>query len=150
MHVSTILDSPLGKATVKAKSITDSEEESVAADKSFSSKDKSVGRGGGGGRERGKREIWYSKQMMSHDLILSLPHSSPPLPFPPLPSIPFSTPLPSPPQSGVLPPPLHGGGTEGRSVHPHSEVRPVAVGYAHGSPMLTWYAHSGKVVVTLW
>ena len=43
-HVSTILDSPLGKATVKAESITDSEEERVAADKSFSTKDKSVGR----------------------------------------------------------------------------------------------------------
>ena len=39
--MSTILDGPLGKATVKAKSITDSEEESVAANKSFSSKDKS-------------------------------------------------------------------------------------------------------------
>ena len=46
--MSTTLDSPLGKATVEAKSITDSEEESVAADKSFSmrSKGKSVGRGG--------------------------------------------------------------------------------------------------------
>ena len=97
MHVSTTLDSPLGKAAVKAKSITDSEEESVAADKSFSSKDKSVRRGGGGGREGDKREIWYSKQMMSHDLILSLPHYSPPLP-----SIPFSTPLHSPPLPSIL------------------------------------------------
>ena len=61
-----------------------------------------------------------------------------------------SPPLPSPPQSGVLPSPLHGDGAEGRSVHPHSEVRPAVVGYAHGSPMLTWYAHSGKAVVTLW
>ena len=33
VHVSTILDSPLGKATVKAESITDIEEERVAADK---------------------------------------------------------------------------------------------------------------------
>ena len=40
VRVSSILDSPLGKATVKAASITDSEEESVAADKGFSSKDK--------------------------------------------------------------------------------------------------------------
>ena len=40
VRVSSILDSPLGKATVKAVSITDSEEESVAADKGFSSKDK--------------------------------------------------------------------------------------------------------------
>ena len=48
MHVSTTLDSPLGKAAVKAKSISDREEESVVADKSFSmrSKGKSVGRGG--------------------------------------------------------------------------------------------------------
>ena len=38
--VSSILDSPLGKATVKAASITNSDEESVAADKGFSSKDK--------------------------------------------------------------------------------------------------------------
>ena len=38
--MSSILDSPLGKATVKAASITDSEEESVAADKGFTSKDK--------------------------------------------------------------------------------------------------------------
>ena len=47
--MSTILDDPLGKAAVKAKSISDSEEESVVADKSFSmgSKGKSVGRGGG-------------------------------------------------------------------------------------------------------
>ena len=64
--MSTILDSPLGKATVKAKSITDNEEESVAADKSFSSKDKSVGRG----EERSRGNYYsYSNQMMSHDLI---------------------------------------------------------------------------------
>ena len=40
VSVSSILDSPLGKAAVKAASITNSEEESVAADKGFSSKDK--------------------------------------------------------------------------------------------------------------
>ena len=46
VRVSNILDGPLGKATVKANSITDSKEESVAADKTFSSKDRS-GRGQG-------------------------------------------------------------------------------------------------------
>ena len=40
VRVSSILDSSLGKATVKAVSITNSDEESVAADKGFSSKDK--------------------------------------------------------------------------------------------------------------
>ena len=40
VRVSSILDSLLGKAAVKAASITNSDEESVAADKGFSSKDK--------------------------------------------------------------------------------------------------------------
>ena len=80
--MSTILDGPLGKAAVKAKSITDSEEESADTDKSFSSKDKSVGRGGGGGRERDRRVICYSNQRMNHDLILFLLLPSPPFPTP--------------------------------------------------------------------
>ena len=40
VRVSSILDSPLGKAAVKAVSTTNSEEKSVATDKGFSSKDK--------------------------------------------------------------------------------------------------------------
>ena len=76
------LDGPLGKAAVKAKSITDSEEESADTYKSFSSKDKSVGRGGGGGRERDRRVICYSNQRMNHDLILFLLLPSPPFPTP--------------------------------------------------------------------
>ena len=61
VHVSTILDSPLGKATVKAESVTDSEEERVAADKSFSTKDKSVGRGVSGRVWReGSKHVIYS------------------------------------------------------------------------------------------
>ena len=40
VRVSSILDSLLGKAAKKAASITNSDEESVAADKGFSSKDK--------------------------------------------------------------------------------------------------------------
>ena len=47
---------------MKAESITDSEEERVAADKSFSTKDKSVGRGvggcGGKGYNWGEEREW--------------------------------------------------------------------------------------------
>ena len=46
VHVSSILDNSLGKAAVKAASTTNSEEENVAADKGFSSKDKWGERGG--------------------------------------------------------------------------------------------------------
>ena len=106
--MSTILGGPLGKATVKAKSITDSEEESVAADKSFSSKDRS-GAGGVGWESTRERDL-----LVKADLNLIHFLTPPPLPSP---------------QPRVLPPPLHSGGGEGRSVHPHSQVRPVAVEY---------------------
>ena len=57
VHVSTILGGPLGKATVKAKSITDSEEKIVAVHKSFSSEDRSRGGGAGGRKRAHERDI---------------------------------------------------------------------------------------------
>ena len=67
--------------------------------------------------------------LLPSPLLPSSPLPSPSLPSPPLPC-PF---LPSTlPQPCVLPPPLRSGGTEGWSVHPHSQVRPVALSYVYG------------------
>ena len=62
--VSSILDSPLGKAAVKTASITNSDEESVAADKGFSSKDKRGERRGEVGGAGLKREICFLDPIM--------------------------------------------------------------------------------------